>query len=152
MSKITPEKLTDVAVLTNMELSEDPKESADNLFVYLEPRLSSLSKTGNLSYARFDTNTLYRRRDPTTNKVLHNIDTPRFGLTPTLNYRMIGSRSHLDASLAHGERSYQLGTTGKAWSGMWWKPDRMEGIQVQFTTIWERSLAGIDSRFRDFFW
>lgn len=97
------EELVKVAVLTNIPLEEATNDPPSNLFTYLEPRLTALVGFGKLAYAAFNPNTLQARRDPTTNKPIYNIDLPRYGMTPSLEYRMIGSRQHLDASLETSE-------------------------------------------------
>ena len=165
--------LTGVAILSDMALEADPNDAPDNLFQYLEGTLSAFSKAGRLSYANFDSDTLARRRNPATNLTLYNIDIPRYGTTPALGYRMVGNRTHIDASLLRDEIIYNITATTissglslaivQYWSGVWWRKtkdyDKQEYIQIQFNTVGvrtEKSEYGVqptfDPRFAEFFW
>lgn len=156
--------LTGVAILSNMELVQDPNDDPDNLFQYLEGTLSTFTKSGRLAYAYFDSDTLARRRNPATNLTLYNIDIPRYGTAPSLSYRMAGSRTHLDASLLRGAISYPgVGITTRGWSGQWWRrtgdPARQEYLQINFDYLFDRNTATkneskcvLDPRFAEFFW
>ena len=161
--------LTGVAILSDMALEADPNDAPDNLFQYLEGTLSAFSKAGRLSYANFDSDTLARRRNPATNLTLYNIDIPRYGTTPTLGYRMVGNRTHIDASLLRDEITYRVSVaTCSIWSGVWWAhtkdPDVQKYIQIKFDSVCDikstvykgQEDSGahpiIDPRFAEFFW
>ena len=161
--------LTGVAILSDMALEADPNDTPDNLFQCLEGTLSAFSKAGRLSYANFDSDTLVRRRNPATNMTIYNIDIPRYGTTPALGYRMVGNRTHIDASLLRDEITYSVSVaTCGIWSGVWWAhtkdPDVQKYIQIQLysvcdiqSTVYEgQEDSGahpiIDPRFAEFFW
>lgn len=157
--------LTGILILSNMELVQDPNNDPDNLFPYLEGTLSAFTKTGRLAYAHFDSDTLMRRRDPSTNLTLYNIDIPRYGLAPSISYRMAGSRTHLDASLLRPVISYPYpGTANTLWSGQFWVPinalyPRCNYVQMDFNYLFDsdtskknNSMYVADPRFAEFFW
>lgn len=151
------EYLTGVTALTGMSLLQSDRDQPDNLFPYLAGTLNSLSSLSNLVYAEFDSDTLRRRRDPKTNTTLYNIDKPRFGMTPLLNYRMVGSRTHIDASLLRPKVVHEgPGIMGSFWSGIWWRWVPMarysEGLQLHFKTLFDGKTKETDRRFLEFFW
>lgn len=149
--------LTGVTALSGMKFLQSDRDQPDNLFPYLAGSLNSLSAMSKLVYAEFDSDTLRRRRDPKTNDTLYNIDKPRFGMTPLLNYRMVGSRTHIDASLVRNQVIHEgPGIIGESWSGIWWRwvgpPRRAEGIQLHFKTLHAWEVKETDRRFLEFFW
>lgn len=149
--------LTGVTALTGMKFLQSDKDQPDNLFLYLVGTLNSLSSMSKLVYAEFDSDTLRRRRNPETNDTLYNIDKPRFGMTPLLNYRMVGSRTHIDASLVRNQVIHEgPGIMGAMRSGIWWryKPSYRyyEGIQLDFKTLYDGKTKETDRRFLEFFW
>lgn len=149
--------LTGVAILSGIGLKHDSRYNPDNLFHFLEGTLNSLSTRKRLVYAEFDSSTLSRRRNPETNDTNYNIDVPRFGLTPHIGYRMVGSRTHLDVSLIRNQvGNFDPGTIGEMTSGIWWRWKSMlqplEGIQIILKTLRDSRTKETDRRFIEFFW
>lgn len=144
-------RLTDLIVLTSVKLEQDSREMPDIIFPYLKAPLSTLAGLGNIAYVRFNPNSWNRRRNPTTNETLYNIDLPDYGTSPDIEHAMIGSESHIDASLKSGVVVYSDGIVKQRWTGMVWRNTeefyQPVGRQVQYTIYIDELGHDLDIRY-----
>lgn len=146
------DKLVDLIVLTNMKLEQDGRDTPDIIFPYLKAPLSTLTGLRAIAYVRFNPNSWNRRRNPATNETLYNIDLPDYGTSPDIGHALIGSRSHIDASVKSDAITYPInGITRQEWTGMVWMNTATfyepEGRQVQYTIYIDRPDHVLDLRY-----
>ena len=144
--------LTDIIALTSVPLVVDSRDTPDIIFPYMQAPLSTLAGLGSIAYVRFNPNSWNRRRHPQTNETLYNVDLPTWGTTPSMEYAMIGSKSHIDTSLKTVLLVYPAaGVTSYTWSGMVWTNTNVfyqpEGRQVRFVTYVDYPSRILDIRY-----